>query len=222
MASALNGYILVYRKIQEHWLWDNTEPFDKAHAWIDLIFTARWKEKDVFFGGSLVTVKRGQMVTSIRHLGERWNWSRTKVITFLDALENDQMIVRKSDTKKTLITIVNYEFYQDLAETDETPKSRQNDTEMTPKRHKKDRMNKGNKGNEGNKERENIKEKEIFPSGSDETDELPENEQTDDTKRFLEYLKAKGINEDELSEDERADLWWDSLEDGTPEEWKQK
>src|SRR5690554_4966639 len=43
---------------------------------------------------------------------ERWGWSNTKIETYLNLLVEQGMLLVKSDTKKTVIIIVNYDFYQ--------------------------------------------------------------------------------------------------------------
>src|SRR5690606_29008134 len=60
-----------------------------------------------------IEVNRGQLVTSELKLMERWRWGKSKLRDFLKLLEEDGMIVRKSDRKKTVITICNYNEYQD-------------------------------------------------------------------------------------------------------------
>ena len=74
------------------------------------------------------------MVTSIRRLCDRWGWSNSKVIKFLKTLENDSIIHVKSDTKKTVITIVNYSVYQGFVDKQATQKRHQNDAEATHKK----------------------------------------------------------------------------------------
>ena len=74
------------------------------------------------------------MVTSIRRLCDRWGWSNSKVIKFLKTLENDSIIHVKSDTKKTVITIVNYSVYQGFVDEQATQKRHQNDAEATHKK----------------------------------------------------------------------------------------
>lgn len=109
------GWISLHRKIQDCFLWD-IKPFSWGQAWIDLLLMANHKDAKIVFDGNLVTVGMGQRITSIRKLADRWGWSRTKVTNFLNTLEEEQMIKRSSDTKKTLLTIVNYEKYQDVSE----------------------------------------------------------------------------------------------------------
>ena len=91
-------------------------------------------------GNDLITVKRGQKITSIRKLCERWSWSNSKVKKFLELLERDEMLIVKSNTKKTVITVVNYDFYQSQdykkrheSDTETTEKRRESDTKATRK-----------------------------------------------------------------------------------------
>lgn len=86
---------------------------------MDLIMMANHKDNKTLFENELVTINKGQFVTSIRMLCIKWDWSNTKVKNFLKMLNNDGMITHKSDTKKTVITVVEYSTYHDdtVAET---------------------------------------------------------------------------------------------------------
>lgn len=108
----LDGWISIHRKIQEHWIWKNNEVFDKRSAWIDLLLIVNHYNERIYFDGQLLEIERGQKITSIDQLAKRWKWSRHKVTDFLDKLEKDGMIVKISDSKRTLIGIENYEKYQ--------------------------------------------------------------------------------------------------------------
>jgi DNA replication protein DnaD len=95
----------------DHWLWQNGQ-FDKRSAWIDLILNANHMDKKFLLGNQLIYAKRGDLITSEQKLMARWGWSKNKLRSFLSLLEAEQMIVKKSDNKKTTITIVNYCKYQ--------------------------------------------------------------------------------------------------------------
>lgn len=123
------GWIRLYRKLQECWIWDD-KPFSYGQAWVDLLLLVNHRDKQILFDGQVITVGKGQRVTSIRQLADRWGWSRTKVARVLDLLEKDKMIERKSDNKKTLITIVNYEVYQYPDATEKPQKSHRRDTDV--------------------------------------------------------------------------------------------
>lgn len=61
-------------------------------------------------------------------------WSNSKVVKFLKILESDSIIYVKSDTRKTVITIVNYSVYQGFVDEKTTQKRHQNDAEATHKK----------------------------------------------------------------------------------------
>lgn len=124
------GWISIHRSLEEHWLWED-KPFSKAHAWIDLLMMMNHEDRKVPLGNELIEVKRGSRITSIRQLCDRWGWSNTKVKKFLEMLEQDEMLHVKSDTKKTILTVVNYNVYQ-------PSKDSENDEKATEKRHESD------------------------------------------------------------------------------------
>lgn len=108
----MEGWIKLYRQIKDSWIWKNDEPFDKRSAWIDLLLIVNHKSKKIPFENDFIEIEKGQTLTSIKQLSERWKWSRHKVSDFLNQLEQDTMIVQVRDTRKTLISIVNYSKYQ--------------------------------------------------------------------------------------------------------------
>lgn len=112
---ASQGWIAVDRKIFDNLIWKNEDPFDRRSAWIDLLLLVNHADNKVLINGKAETVKRGQRITSILYLSQRWRWSRTKTKSFLKLLESEGMI--KLDVqakKKTIIAITNYSKYQDI------------------------------------------------------------------------------------------------------------
>lgn len=140
------GWISLYRKVQAHWIW-NDKPFDKRSAWIDLILLANHEDKKIVLGNEIIEVKRGSFVTSEVKLSDKWGWSRSKVRSFLELLENDKMIAKESDNKKTTISIVNYSVYQD---SENNKANNDLDNEKTSKKHQKDTSNNINNINNKN------------------------------------------------------------------------
>lgn len=114
------GWIKTYRKIQDCWIWQIDKPFDERSAWIDLLLSANHKQVKIQFNGELILVERGQFITSVRKLSDKWKWNKDKTLKFLRLLESDKMIKRDSDKYRTLITIENYEVYQDKVDTERT------------------------------------------------------------------------------------------------------
>ncbi|HHM4160499.1 TPA: DnaD domain protein, partial [Staphylococcus aureus] len=137
-----------------HWLFKEKRTFSKFEAWIYLLMEANHSKAKVPIGNQIVTVERGQRLTSILTLSDLFNWSRFKVKTFLDLLESDGMLEVKTTSKYTLITIVNYDFYQseqgrNQHQNDIKPTSKQHQSNINPtsKQHQTNTNNNDNKDN---------------------------------------------------------------------------
>lgn len=123
------GWIRLYRKIFNNDLW-NKEMFSKCQAWIDLLLMAEYEPKTEIKRYQELRIERGEVLITVRELGERWKWSRTKVVNFINALESQKMVTQKVTNVGTIITIENYGIYQDC---DEEEKTRKKTTERQPK-----------------------------------------------------------------------------------------
>ena len=117
-------FLKLDRQIGSSAIWNDGTPFDKAHAWMDLLLYVNYIPKNRMFGNTIVHVKRGQTVTSDNFLAHRWNWSRSRVRRFLEMLEADNMIRLERTSYGTWISIVNYTKYQG----EWTPSDTSNDT----------------------------------------------------------------------------------------------
>lgn len=89
-----------------------SEPFDKTHAWIDLLLLAKDEDQDMMVGLKKVSVPRGDVTESYEELATRWKWSKTKVARFIDFLEEEGMIEKKRNGRDGSLTVVKYEFFQ--------------------------------------------------------------------------------------------------------------
>lgn len=106
-----NSWIRLHRKIMDDPLYF-AEPFSKMQAWIDLLLLANFADRVTFIRGNRVTIKRGQVAYSREWFSGRWRWSRGRVERFLSMLENDRKIVQRKSHIISIVTIVNYDFYQ--------------------------------------------------------------------------------------------------------------
>ena len=109
----MGGWIKIHREIRDHWIYQDPLRF---WWWIDMLFLASYKDNKVLVKSQLVEVKRGQFIGSISFFTKRWNISKDRVISFLRLLESEGMIYKASDKNLTLITICNYESYQDASD----------------------------------------------------------------------------------------------------------
>lgn len=112
----MSGWIKLHRKITDSPYW-KSEPFSRGQAWVDMLLIANFESGFIRKQGIRVDLERGDIGWSEVELSVRWKWSRGKVRRFLEELENDSMICRKNgketDRRKFVITILNYDKYQE-------------------------------------------------------------------------------------------------------------
>jgi len=111
------GYIKIHRAIKDSIFWE--EKYTNLQAWLDLIISVQWKEREVFKYGKIYKLQKGQIEASTRFLSKRWNWSISKTTTFLKILEEKGDIKRRLlDRKFAILEVSNYLKYQDTENTD--------------------------------------------------------------------------------------------------------
>jgi hypothetical protein len=79
---------------------------------MDILMQANIESKKVLIKGQLIEVGRGEVIYSYETWANRWKINKSKVLRFLKMLEKDSMIVLKSETVTTRLTICKYETYQ--------------------------------------------------------------------------------------------------------------
>lgn len=143
----MDGWIKLYRQLAENELW-LSQPFTRGQAWVDLIMLANYSDGYIRIRGVRYEIKRGQVGWSEKNLAKRWKWSRGKVRRFLEELEkNDSQIVQQKNNVTTLLSIANYEKYQNNGTANKTPNGttdghqtvQQTDTNKKEKKEKKEK-----------------------------------------------------------------------------------
>lgn len=87
-----------------------TEKFTRREAWLWMIENAAWEDHRVRFKN--IVIRRGDLPTTIRDLMAKFRWSQGKVTRFLNELVSDAMITKQTDTGFCIITICNYDKFQ--------------------------------------------------------------------------------------------------------------
>lgn len=116
------GFIKLARKTFHHYLWNEKRPFSKFEAWLDLLQLAAHCPTKRIIRGHLIEIGRGEIIASLRYLGERWNWKKDKVAAFLTTIEGDQMIRRSTRQQESVVTLCNYEHYNGCGDTESDSK----------------------------------------------------------------------------------------------------
>ncbi len=138
------GYIKLHRKFFENTLWKEPREYSKAEAWLDLIQSARFESSQVILNGRVIEVQMSEVAASRRYLEKRWGWGSTKVNNFLDFLRKNQMITTKQTSGQTIITLCNYERYnekQTREQTSDKPPTNHRQTTDKPKEKKEKKDN---------------------------------------------------------------------------------
>lgn len=104
------GWIKIYRDLSDHWLAKHPE---KLGWWVLLLLEVEHEDRKMLVGNQLIEVKRGQVVASLSFLAELWQTSKKTADRFLSLLIEDQMLTRSVTRQVSVLTICNYESYQD-------------------------------------------------------------------------------------------------------------
>ncbi len=105
-----NGWISLHRKLID------SPIFKNAHAmqlWIFLLLKANHKDGKCTIGNRTIEVKRGQLLTGRKSLSEATGIHTSKIERLLKMLKTEQQIEQQTSTKYRLISITNYDTYQD-------------------------------------------------------------------------------------------------------------
>lgn len=211
----MSGWIKVHRSITNHWLYTEKRVFSKFEAWNDILLTVNYVDTKTIIKGRLYEVKRGQSILSLVSWSKRWNWDKSKVKRFLNTLQLDEMLVIKSDTQTTHLTVCNYDSYQGERNTDETQMKRKRNADETQV----------NTIEERKKEK---KERSIFiePTYNEILEYCIERKNGVDVNKFLNFYSAKGwmVGKNKMIDWKACVRTWEKpieiQEVNTPSKWK--
>lgn len=111
----MSGFVTIHRQALENPMLDNAA---RLGAWTWLIMRAAWKPTKFRIGGKVITLDRGQLCVSVRHLAKQWGWSKSSVDRFLAELEDEGMLGRDAGHGRLVLTVCKYATYQDKSEGD--------------------------------------------------------------------------------------------------------
>ena len=87
----LNGWVGQDERYLKWWMWLRRE--------------AAWADREVCHNRQTVYLQMRQVLVTVNLLVKQWGVSKPTVIRFLQRLEQDKLIEREKDTRKTIITI---------------------------------------------------------------------------------------------------------------------
>ena len=103
------SFITLHRKLLKSAVFSDAE---LLKVWIWCLIRANHKDCDVVHAGQVLHVKRGQFVTGRFTASEELNMSAMKWRKRIADLEKLQQISQKTTNRFTIITVVNYSYYQ--------------------------------------------------------------------------------------------------------------
>lgn len=120
----MNGLIFIDRAMLNHPVVGIKNP-QRFVAWCWLLSEASWKARRKEVDGRVIDLQRGQLTASLSFMADGIGMTVKQVRVFLDRLEREGMIVRDRSntgqkpgiakgTGQTVITICNYDKYQDV------------------------------------------------------------------------------------------------------------
>lgn len=110
-SDQVNGWVSVSRKMVEHPLFEGDA--QRIGVWVWMLMTAAWKDTRQKANGKTVEVKRGQLLTSYRQMSRATGASVKTLRTLVRELSDEGAVGTDKGTGRLLITICNYEKYQD-------------------------------------------------------------------------------------------------------------
>ena len=96
------GYITLPLAVLDGWVGQSAQ---YLKWWTQLRREASWTGKTVWYNHQQVYLQARQVIVTVNSLVKLWQVSKPTVIHFLQRLESEKLIERKTDSRKTIITI---------------------------------------------------------------------------------------------------------------------
>lgn len=102
------GYIKIWRKIRESFIWQDSDCFK---IFSHLIMEANYKDTETIFNDKKLIIKRGQLICGRHQLEHELGINQHKIYRMMELLENEQVIEQQKTSRCTIVTIVCYDDY---------------------------------------------------------------------------------------------------------------
>ena len=106
----MEGYIKFHRTVLENPI--ICKDSDYFAVWGYLLLSATHTNYDVVFNNKRITLRAGQLITGRKSISEFYKISESKVQRILKTFENEQQIEQQTCSRNRLITVLNWDNYQ--------------------------------------------------------------------------------------------------------------
>lgn len=149
----MQGDILLSRKLLDSSVFASEK---RLKVWIWLLLKASYKSRFVPIkigkGETTIEIMRGQLLFGRFSAEESLNIDGSTIYKILKAFEKDEMIDVKSNSHYTIISICNYDIYQQLDKSKVTATKQPSNSQVTADEQPRNTYNKVNKDNKDNKD----------------------------------------------------------------------
>lgn len=126
----MEGWISTYRKILENPI--VCKDSDYFAVWMYLLLNATHKESPAIFNKKKIILKKGQLITGRKTIAEKFDISESKVQRILKTFEIEQQIEQQTCSRNRLISIINWNEYQQSEQRIEQPVNNERTTSEQP------------------------------------------------------------------------------------------
>ena len=106
----MEGWIKIHRKILENPI--ICKDSDYLSIWIYLLLNATHKQIPALFKGQKIILQPGQLITGRKSISKQLKISESKIYRVINEYKNEHQIEQQTSNKNSLITIVNWNIYQ--------------------------------------------------------------------------------------------------------------
>lgn len=185
----MSGFVKLHRSILENPVLKKSS--DRMAVWIFLLCSATHTEYSVFFKGERFKLQPGQLITSRKSISLDRNIEQSRVQRILKLFEEHQMIEQQTSSESRLITILNWQSYQNSEQQfEQQVNSDRTASEQQVNTNKNERMKEGKKKEE---DIDVLKAKFVPPTLEEIKEAIREKEYKNvDAEVFFYHYESKG------------------------------
>ena len=121
----VSGWIKLHRSIMTK-SWYNKS--DIVHLLTHILLTASHKEESIFFNGSRIEILSGELITGRKKLSSDTGIKESRITRILSLLEEEEIISQRGTNRYRIISVNNWEKYQQKSEQPTNSQTSQNRT----------------------------------------------------------------------------------------------
>ena len=147
----MDGWLKLYRSILDSAVFQDAEILK---VWIWLLCNVAFEQHDIICYGKVITLKPGQIATGRKKIAQCTDLNENKVYRALNALKSLGNIEIKATNKYSIITVVNWDKYQEENGKRTTSEQQNNSRPTTEEQQGNNKRTQHKNGNNGKNEKE--------------------------------------------------------------------